>query len=115
MSLELAEEVLQQYVDPEPDRTHPERILTAVAERWGVRTEALCGSSRTRSIAVPRQVAMYLTRQLTELSLVEVGRLFGGRDHTTVMYACQRVGEMLRDEPEFSERVNALIVTLASG
>ncbi len=115
VSLELAEEVLQHYVDPEPDQTHPERILAAVAERFGVRTDALCGQRRTRSIAVPRQVAMYLTRQLTELSLVEIGRLFGGRDHTTVMYACERVSQMIREDVEFGERVNGLIASLATG
>jgi chromosomal replication initiator protein len=115
MSLELAEEVLQHYVNPEPDRLTPERILTAVAERFAVRGEALCGKRRTRSVALPRQVAMYLTRQLTELSLMEIGRLFGGRDHTTVLYACDKIGSLLATDADLSEQVNGLIATLASG
>lgn len=115
ITLELAEEVLHQYVHPEPDQMTPERIIAVVAEQFGVRPEALCGQRRTRTIAMPRQVAMYLTRQLTDLSLVEIGRLFGGRDHTTVLYACEKVAGMIAADPSFAERVNALISTLASG
>jgi len=58
---------------------------------------------------------MYLTRQLTELSLVEIGRLFGGRDHTTVMYACDRVATLLREDAEFAEKINTLIASIATG
>jgi len=115
ITLELAEEVLQHYVNPEPDQMTPERILLAVAERFGVSGEALCGPRRTRTVALPRQVAMYLTRQLTDLSLVEIGRLFGGRDHTTVLYACEKVGTMITADSEFASRINGLISTLASG
>ncbi len=114
ITLELAEEVLQQYIHPEPDQTAPERILTVVAERFGVKAEALCGARRTRTIAMPRQVAMYLTRQLTDLSLGEIGRLFGGRDHTTVMYACDKVATLIEQDPSFTEKVNGLISTIAS-
>jgi len=112
---DLAEEVLQQYVHPEPDHTTPERILTTVAERYSVRVDALCGKRRTRNIVLPRQVAMYLARQLTDLSLVEIGRMFGGRDHTTVLYACEKVGGMISADPSFADRINGVISTLASG
>ena len=115
VTLELAEEVLHQYADPEPDHLTPERILATVAERFGVKGEQLCGQRRTRTVALPRQVAMYLTRQLTDMSLVEIGRLYGGRDHTTVMYACEKVGEMITRDSEFADKVNGLISTLASG
>jgi chromosomal replication initiator protein len=115
ITLELAEEVLHQYADPEPDQMTPERILTMVAERHGIRTDALCGSRRTRSVALPRQIAMYLTRQLTDLSLSEIGRMFGGRDHTTVMYACTKVGGMISEDSVFADKINQLISTLASG
>ena len=115
ITIDLAEEVLQQYIHPEPDQTTPDRILTVVAERFGVKPEALCGSRRTRTIAAPRQVAMYLTRQLTDLSLGEIGRLFGGRDHTTVLYACEKVATLIQNETSFSDKINGLISTLASG
>jgi chromosomal replication initiator protein len=115
ITLELAEEVLQHYVNPEVDQMTPERILLMVGERFGIDGEALCGPRRTRTVALPRQVAMYLTRQLTDLSLVEIGRMFGGRDHTTVMYACDKVGTMITKDDGFAEKINGLISTLASG
>lgn len=115
ITIDLAEEVLQQYIHAEPDQTTPDRILTVVAERFGVKPEAMCGSRRTRTIAGPRQVAMYLTRQLTDLSLGEIGRLFGGRDHTTVLYACEKVATLIQTETSFADKINGLISTLASG
>ncbi len=115
ITLELAEEVLAQYVNPEPEQLTPERILSLVSERFAVRTDALLGQRRTQNIALPRQVAMYLLRQLTDLSLVEIGRVFGGRDHTTVMYACDRVADRISGEEAFRDKVNGLISTLASG
>ncbi len=115
ITLELAEEVIHQYVDPEPDHLTPERILAMISDRFAVKTEALCGKRRTKTVALPRQVAMYLLRQLTDLSLVEIGRLFGGRDHTTVMYACDKVGGMIQSDIVFGEKVNGMISTLASG
>jgi chromosomal replication initiator protein len=115
ISLELAEEVLQHYVNPEPEQLTPERILAAVAEKFGVKSEALCGGRRTRTVVLPRQVAMFLARQLTELSLVEIGRLFGGRDHTTVIYSCEKVATLIAADMQFAEKVNGLISTLAAG
>ncbi len=115
ITLELAEEVVHQYVDPEPDHITPERILATVSERFNVNPEALCGKRRTKTVALPRQVAMFLLRQFTDLSLMEIGRLFGGRDHTTVLYACEKVGRVINDDPAFGEKVNGLVSTLASG
>jgi chromosomal replication initiator protein len=114
ISLELAEEVLRHYVNPEPEHMTPERILAAVAERFGIKSDALCGQRRTRAVVLPRQVAMYLTRQLTELSLVEIGRMFGNRDHSTVMYACEKVATMIAADSEMADKINGLISTLAS-
>jgi chromosomal replication initiator protein len=115
VTIELAEEVLQHYVNAEPDQLTPERIISTVAERFAVKADSLLGQRRTRPVVLPRQVAMYLVRQLTELSLVEVGRLFGGRDHTTVMYACEKIGTQIAEDSELSDKVNGLISTLASG
>jgi chromosomal replication initiator protein len=115
ITLALATEVLLHYVNPEPDQMTPERILSAVSERFSIRIDTMCGQRRTQSVALPRQVSMYLMRQLTDLSLVEIGRAFGGRDHTTVMYACDKVGRLLREDEAFADKVNGLISTLASG
>ncbi len=115
ITLELAEEVLQHYVNPEPDQLTPERIVALVADHFGVKGDAMVGQRRTRAIALPRQTAMYLLRQLTELSLVDIGRMFGGRDHSTVIYACEKVAALVGSDNEFAARVNGLISTLASG
>lgn len=115
ITLDLAEEVLAQYVDVEPDKLTPERILAAVGDRFGVKSDALVGKRRTQLVALPRQVAMYLMRQLTDLSLVEIGRTFGGRDHTTVLYACEKVARLVNSEDAMREKINGLISTLASG
>jgi chromosomal replication initiator protein len=115
ITLPMAEEVLQHYVNPEPDQMTPERILAAVSDRFGIKLDVLCGQRRTQTIALPRQVAMYLMRQLTDLSLAEIGRAFGGRDHTTVMYACEKITREIRTDNMLGEKVNGLISTLASG
>jgi chromosomal replication initiator protein len=115
ITLAMAEEVLQHYVNPEPDRMTPERILVAVSERFGIKVDVLCGQRRTHTIAQPRQVAMYLMRQFTDLSLAEIGRAFGGRDHTTVLYACARVTTLMRNDKPLEEKVNGVISTLSSG
>jgi chromosomal replication initiator protein len=115
VTLAMVEEVLQTYAGPESDRLSPERVVTAVAEAHGLRPELLTGRRRTQSIALPRQVAMYLLRQLTDLSLVEIGRFIGGRDHTTVMYACDRVAEKIGADSSFADKVNGVISTLSMG
>jgi chromosomal replication initiator protein len=111
---ELANEVLAQYVRPEAEHHQPERILAAVSERFGVRPETLVGKRRTQAIALPRQVAMYLMRHLTELSLVEIGRCFGGRDHSTVIHACRQIAEKIQHDEAFRDKVNGLFSTVAS-
>ncbi len=115
ITFELAEDVLSQYVNAEPDHLTPERIVTTVAERYGIKPEAMLGQRRTQAVALPRQVAMYLLRQLTDLSLAEIGRIFEGRDHTTVLYACDKIGRRINGDESFSEKINALISTLAVG
>jgi len=114
ITLELANEVLAQYVRPESEHHQPERILAAVSERFGVRPETLVGKRRTQAIALPRQVAMYLMRHLTELSLVEIGRCFGGRDHSTVIHACRQIAEKIQNDEAFRDKVNGLFSTVAS-
>jgi chromosomal replication initiator protein len=92
----------------------PERIVAAVAEAFGVKSEVLCGPRRTRAVVLPRQIAMYLTRQLTELPLVEIGHLYGKRDHSTVLYACEKVAELIANDSAMADKINGLISTLAS-
>jgi chromosomal replication initiator protein len=83
-------------------------VLAAVAQHFDLRMEALAGKSRERGVAWARQVAMYLLRQETPASLLQIGRALGGRDHTTVMHGCAKVGEELAGNPRAREDVAAI-------
>src|SRR5256886_3789017 len=83
-------------------------IQDSVAREWGVTAEALRSKTRTKTLTVPRQVAMYLMRDLLGMQLVEIGTAFGGRDHSTVIHSLERVGEMVAEDPGFGERVKRL-------
>jgi chromosomal replication initiator protein len=83
-------------------------IQQAVAKEWGVTTEGLRSKTRTKALTAPRQVAMYLMRELLALQLVEIGAAFGGRDHSTVIHSLERVGAMLREDPSFAQRIARL-------
>ena len=89
-----------------------DRVQEVVARRWGVTPEGLRSKARTKTLTVPRQVAMYLMRHLTELSLVEIGRVFGGRDHSTVIHACKQVERMKEHEPSIKKLLEGLIQQL---
>jgi chromosomal replication initiator protein len=100
MTVELAEHVLKDVFpqgDAAPEVTIP-RIQEAVTERFGVSLEELVSPRRSQSVAYPRQVAMYLSRELTDSSLPKIGREFGNRDHTTVMHATQKITRLIRED-----------------
>jgi chromosomal replication initiator protein len=81
-------------------------IQQHVAKEWGVTTDGLKSKTRTKMLTTPRQVAMYLGRELLALQLVELGNAFGGRDHSTVIHSLDRVQEMLAEDTVFAERVH---------
>jgi chromosomal replication initiator protein len=83
-------------------------LREAVAREWGVSVDGLVSKKRTKELTVPRHVAMYLIRDLLGASLVEIGRLFGGRDHSTVIHSVSKVEEDLRSDQAFRQRVDAL-------
>jgi len=85
-----------------------EEIQRKVAEHWNIRLTDMSSARRARAVARPRQVAMFLAKQLTSRSLPEIGRKFGNRDHTTVMHAVNRVGELMEQDPSFAEDVELL-------
>jgi chromosomal replication initiator protein len=91
-----------------------EAIQAAVGSHFGVSAQELLSSSRSPRIAWPRQLAMYLARELTDESLPAIGRHFGGRDHTTVMYACRRAGARIDGDATVREAVEKLRAMLAS-
>lgn len=79
-----------------------------MAAAWGVSAEQLQSAKRTKDLTVPRQVAMYLIKELFDLSLVEIGKLFGGRDHSTVIHSISKVEDDIKADPELRERVEGI-------
>jgi chromosomal replication initiator protein len=98
VDLSLAEIVLRDLI-PEGGETQisSTAIMTHVADYFAVTVDELCGQSRTHVLVTARQIAMYLCRELTDLSLPKIGQLFGGRDHTTVMHADRKIRQLLRE------------------
>jgi len=86
-----------------------DRIQRSVAEYFGLSHNDLKGKKRTKAIAFPRQIAMYITRDITEYSTTEVGLEFGGRDHTTVMHACQKVEDLMKTDSTLEPTIQHLI------
>ncbi len=109
IDLPLAREVLQDFIRTDQEkRFDPRIIIKAVATRYNVTPESIKGKRRTNNVVVPRQVAMYLIRNLTGIPLAEIGKYFGNRDHTTVLYACDRVKDMIETDAEIARAVQDL-------
>ncbi len=108
ISLEATQDVLHDLLRANDRRVTIEEIQKRVAQHFNIRTSDMHSARRARSVARPRQVAMYLAKQLTARSLPEIGRKFGGRDHTTVMHAVKKVDELREQDPSFAEDVELL-------
>jgi chromosomal replication initiator protein len=100
--------VLHDVLKAHKRRVTIEEIQNKVAQHYDIHLTDLSSARRARAVVRPRQVAMFLARQLTRRSLPEIGRKFGDRDHTTVMYAVSRVGELMAQDGAFAEDVAAL-------
>ena len=108
ITLEATHEVLHDLLKAHDRRISIEEIQKKVAEHYGIRLTDMSSARRARQVARPRQVAMYLAKQLTSRSLPEIGRKFGNRDHTTVMHAVSRVNELMERDGSFAEDVELL-------
>jgi chromosomal replication initiator protein len=108
ITLESTQEVLHDILKAHDRRVTIEEIQRKVAEHWNIRLTDMSSARRARNVARPRQVAMYLAKQLTSRSLPEIGRRFGNRDHTTVMHAVQRVTELMGLDASFADDVELL-------
>jgi chromosomal replication initiator protein len=89
-----------------------ETIQKAVAEYFNLSYIELRGKKRTRAVAVPRQIAMYIARNMTDYSTTEIGYDFGGRDHTTVMHACQKIESLIQTDPSIDNTIQKLMRTI---
>jgi chromosomal replication initiator protein len=99
MTVDLAQDVLRDvFPQGEAAEVSIERIQETVIDRFGLSLDELCGDRRSQNIVYPRQVAMYLSRELTDSSLPKIGRHFGGRDHTTVIHATTKIARLIRED-----------------
>jgi len=108
VTLEATQDVLHDILKAHDRRVTIEEIQRKVSEHWNIRLTDMSSARRARAVARPRQVAMYLSKQLTSRSLPEIGRKFGNRDHTTVMHAVSRVTELMERDNAFAEDVELL-------
>lgn len=108
VNLEVAREVLSEITNNNIKQVTCDLIINKVCEHYKVNEDDMLSKKRTNAIAFPRQVAMYLSRQLTDLSLMDIGRSFGGRDHTTVMHAIEKISEKIKNDVEFRMHVTDL-------
>ena len=112
IDLEMAREVLKDFLK-QPDKiVTVEQIQRIVSDHFGIPEEAMKVKKRTSSLAYPRQIAMFLARELTDLSLSEIGNRFGGRDHTTVMHACEKISRQRDEEPEMRRLLQKISHTI---
>ena len=108
LTLETTQDILHDLLRSNDRKVTIEEIQKSVAEHFNIRISDMHSARRARSVARPRQVAMYLSKQLTSRSLPEIGRKFGGRDHTTVMHAVKKVDELCDYDNSFAEDVDLL-------
>jgi chromosomal replication initiator protein len=107
LTTDLTEEALRNFV-PQQRSASPDQIITLVSNHYGVEISALQGRGRSRAIARPRQIAMYLIREETGTSLPQIGALLGGRDHTTVLYGCDKITQLLDEDSELRREIMGL-------
>ena len=108
ITLETVQDVLHDILRANDRRVTIEEIQKRVAEHFNIKFAEMVSARRARAVARPRQIAMYLSKHLTARSLPEIGRHFGGRDHTTVMHAVKKVDELRAADPSFAEDVELL-------
>ena len=110
VTLDLARTALREYEEENaPSRsTHVSDILKEIQSFYRVRAKELISSSKVRRLVLARHVGMFLARELTRLSLEEIGMHFGGRDHTTVLYGLDRVAKLIRENSEVSADIDVL-------
>jgi chromosomal replication initiator protein len=112
LTLDLAQEVLANIWGAEERLVTLDDILRRVGEVFHVKIQDLRAKTRTKAVAFPRQVAMYLARQLTSDSYADIGRGFGGKDHTTVLHAVNKIEALLQQDPKFRRTLDHIINTI---
>src|SRR5262249_11377163 len=94
--------------DTREQRLNSQQIIQAVAEYYHISREDMCSKQRDKYIVMPRQIAMYLIRQETQASLLEIGQLFGGRDHSTVLHVCEKIDRAITQDSTLRHEIVAI-------
>jgi chromosomal replication initiator protein len=116
LSRDLAEHVLSDILlAGQPRRITPGMILDATASTFGFTIDDLCGPSRRRPLVIARQIGMYVFREMTDFSYPAIAREFGGRDHTTVMHAVDKISSLMKERRQIYDQVTELILHIKSG
>lgn len=116
LSAELAERVLANIISSnQPRPITPGLILEKTSEMYGFSIDEICGKSRRRPLVTARQIGMYVCRELTDLSYPAIAREFGGRDHTTVIHAVEKIGALMKERRQIYDQVTALTQAIRSG
>src|SRR5712672_1821065 len=108
ITLPYTQQVLKNFIDSQARRVTIESIQKAVAEQFGLRLVEIKAKNNSRSIVYPRQIAMYLSKHLTEASLPEIGRQFGGKHHTTVLHSVDKIEEARKQDKDLNRLINKL-------
>jgi chromosomal replication initiator protein len=114
VTLSMAQQVLRNFIDQQIRKISIESIQKAVAEQFAMKIGELKARNNSRSVVVPRQIAMYLAKQLTDASLPEIGRQFGGKHHTTVMHSVDKIIEQRKTDKDLNRMLNQLTESLTS-
>lgn len=109
ITIAMAKQVLKHLVEKADRRVTIEAVQKAVAEKYGIKPSQLREKSNRREIVGPRQVAMYLAKELTKASLPEIGRAFGGKHHTTVIHSITRTAEQKANDPDLNKLINSVL------
>jgi len=108
ISLSYAQQGLKNFIDSQARKVTIEAIQKAVAEQFGLRLVEIKAKNNSRAIVYPRQIAMYLAKHLTEASLPEIGRQFGGKHHTTVLHSVDKIDESRKTDKDLNRLINKL-------
>jgi chromosomal replication initiator protein len=106
---DMAKEILKDIIEEDDRPVTPEQIQKVVSEQFGLKVSDMKAKKRTKEVAIPRQIAMYLSKHSTELSLNDIGKHFGGKDHATVIYACKQVDIRRSKDETFNRLVENLL------
>ena len=113
---EMAERVLSDILDADrPRQITPKVIMDATCAAFGFSADEICGTSRRRPLVIARQISMYVFRELTDFSYPAIAREFGGRDHTTVIHAVEKVSGLMKERRQVYDQVTELIYNIKGG